>query len=556
MRINSTINCKIQRGSLGAQYLLGVEVQPMNITQSATEQLEKEIEKAFARLKADEVRVSALLSMLKLEPIESLLFRRYKTWTDDRRMKFHPTAIIRSMLIKDLKCFGSYAHLVHYLSDYVDEALDLGFNGKELPSVPLLSYVDIAKIDDEIKKLMNFVVDRIRHLAKEKDKLLDIDFIIKKNIHGRSIRTVQRHKNKEGRKAIRLLRKEIFPELKLPLTCNARYCKENFLDLLAYVAYHNTYANQGHQLMKAEERFKGKVPHARTLLGYLAKLNKDEIVGMFLASFRRIVKIAKSKGLLKGEVDLAIDFTDWLYYGDRNDPMVIESKYQSGTSRRFRFATIKIVEKYGDLTLLALPMSAFTNEVKLVRTLIEFAKENVKIRYLYVDRGFYSTKYMNLFDELRIKYVMPAKKTSRVLRIIEGHEVPGVIEIEMRSHNKKHLAKTRLVMTKDREGETRLFVTNIPTLVLFTLNLCSLYKRRWGIETGYRVQKYEFRPNTTSKNYKIRIFYFMFSALIYNLWVITNAFLSKCLFGEMVEHRLITAKMFMKLFYEAYKDDT
>ena len=46
----------------------------------------------------------------------------------------------------------------------------------------------------------------------------------------------------------------------------------------------------------------------------------------------------------------------------------------------------------------------------------------------------------------------------------------------------------------------------------------------------------------------------MFSTLLYNLWVVVNSFLSIYLFGEQVDYMIMTAKMFMRKFYEAYTD--
>jgi len=43
-------------------------------------------------------------------------------------------------------------------------------------------------------------------------------------------------------------------------------------------------------------------------------------------------------------LDVAIDLHEWLYYGNKNDFMVCETKPQNGTTHCFRFATINIVE--------------------------------------------------------------------------------------------------------------------------------------------------------------------------------------------------------------------
>ena len=38
-----------------------------------------------------------------------------------------------------------------------------------------------------------------------------------------------------------------------------------------------------------------------------------------------------------------------------------------------------------------------------------------------------------------------------------------------------------------------------------------MYSKRWGIETGYRNLDHDFKAKTTTRNYHIRLFYFLFS---------------------------------------------
>jgi IS4 transposase len=52
------------------------------------------------------------------------------------------------------------------------------------------------------------------------------------------------------------------------------------------------------------------------------------------------------------------------------------------------------------------------------------------------------------------------------------------------------------------------------------------YRRRWGIETGYRVQG-TVEAKTTSSNYALRILYHMSSVLIYNIWQYANILLAR-----------------------------
>jgi len=52
------------------------------------------------------------------------------------------------------------------------------------------------------------------------------------------------------------------------------------------------------------------------------------------------------------------------------------------------------------------------------------------------------------------------------------------------------------------------------------------YRRRWGIETGYRVQN-QIKAMTTSTNYTVRLVYQMLSVILYNIWILANIMLAE-----------------------------
>ncbi|MHA2344146.1 MAG: hypothetical protein ACXADW_19960 [Candidatus Hodarchaeales archaeon] len=91
------------------------------------------------------------------------------------------------------------------------------------------------------------------------------------------------------------------------------------------------------------------------------------------------------------------------------------------------------------------------------------------------------------------------------------------------------------------------FATNIEVEKGKESDLFILYGKRWGIETSYRL-KVDFRPRTTSKNYVVRLFYFLFSTCLYNLWVLANLFLG-AISGRFFTKPVITAKMFGIMLY-------
>ena len=109
-----------------------------------------------------------------------------------------------------------------------------------------------------------------------------------------------------------------------------------------------------------------------------------------------------------------------------------------------------------------------------------------------------------------------------------------------------------MVIVNDEEGNKRAFATNEnfdEKDVNLAERLFLLYGKRWGIETSYRVKKQSFLPKTTSKNYQIRIFYFLFSVLLYNLWLLADILVWIALFGYVKEDHLITSKYFGTVLY-------
>jgi len=47
------------------------------------------------------------------------------------------------------------------------------------------------------------------------------------------------------------------------------------------------------------------------------------------------------------------------------------------------------------------------------------------------------------------------------------------------------------------------------------------YRYRWGIETSYRVED-GFEAKTTSRNFTLRVIYFMLSIILCNSWILTR----------------------------------
>jgi hypothetical protein len=79
--------------------------------------------------------------------------------------------------------------------------------------------------------------------------------------------------------------------------------------------------------------------------------------------------------------------------------------------------------------------------------------------------------------------------------------------------------RTMLVVCKGVDGFSWIFATNIhfSTRAEYIWH----YKRRWQIETNYRVED-EAKIKSKSTNYLIRYFYFLVSLLLHMFWIVNK----------------------------------
>jgi putative transposase len=231
--------------------------------------------------------------------------------------------------------------------------------------------------------------------------------------------------------------------------------------------------------------------------------------------------------------------------------MVVGKKPERGTTKCYKFATITIVETTKRFTLLAVPIGPFDNKKKILETLLTYAQERIKINRLYVDRGFFDSDSIKLFQHHHLKYLMPCSHISTVKNLLNITPAPAVIT----DFPLADATFTMVILQETKEnGETLkyAFATNEhydEHDVTLTERLFHLYGKRWGIETSYRVKKHSYLPKTTSKNYLIRLFYFMFSVLLYNLWILADILLCLALFGFITDDHQVTSKYFGTILY-------
>lgn len=338
-----------------------------------------------------------------------------------------------------------------------------------------------------------------------------------------------------GRTAGKLIKNLLHRNNPLGDSENQVYSSVVILSSLISIAISQNFTENGVKILKLVGE---DVPDADTVLYRLKKLSFKEVMRSFEKVVEHHWRIARKQRLFTKAVCVAIDFFEIPYYGDKNDPMVVGTKKKLGTNYAYRFATLNIVERGKRLTIKVIPVPPLARKEKIVRELVEFANRKLKIRLVLLDRGFCSVKVVNTLKELKVIFIMPKPKTDPVKKL--ANDAPCVVDYEMISSTGE-IASVKLVLI---EGDEKVlaYITNTS----LGEKVMGVYSKRWGIETSYRV-KNQFRPRTTSKNYVVRLFYFLLSVTLYNAWILCNVIVGIKLHGTIPEEPLIEARTFTHL---------
>ncbi|MEM1514325.1 MAG: transposase [Candidatus Thermoplasmatota archaeon] len=458
-----------------------------------------------------------------------------------RRIKYSQDSLLKATLLMKLKNLKK-TELIRYLQTHKREAKKLGFN--QIPDRRTIGHFINHILDDRAKAMIDYIARKINEISNKFSIDLNIEPLGKpKRKISKSAFYIER--SKKMRELSKLLKKRIMPFLDLNLKGNCIYKKGDFLDLLIHMALTQDFAENGSKTLKSGRR---KVPNADTLLYHLKNYNDFyDLQRMFFIIYENIWEMARKENIFNPyrKYDVAIDFTDWLFYGDKTAPMVVGTQPKNGTDACYKFATINIVEGDSRFTLLALPVSPLDKKEDILARLIDYAKRRIKIRKVYLDRGFFTTECIKTLNKYKVNFLMPCTSISTIRGLLKISSAPSVIK------NFSMRGVSINVLIIEENNQKYAFASNEEwdeNDVDLADKVFRQYSKRWGIETSYRVKKHSFRPKTTSKNYYIRFFYFMFSVLMYNLWILLDIILCILRFGIKIPKHILTSKLFATLF--------
>jgi len=310
-------------------------------------------------------------------------------------------------------------------------------------------------------------------------------------------------------------------QLKLNKTKDIKYTQDKYLEEITFLSLLNCCAEEGSDTMNIID----DKPNGDSLLQQLKKLNFDEIELQYHKLFEKqffqlLPKAEKGK---KYKAIIIIDNHEQETYSKkkRSSPEIRGGKHKNGTNFFFKYMTMQILIRDKLINLAVKFYSRETTQARLVDKLIKIAKEYVKIHVVLLDRGFRDVKILNNLEYRQAPVLMPMVKDKKGEKSFEdlGRMNFKAIKYWLKSPEGKY-ADVKLLMIRLGNGKEIGFYTTLKFIWLHNANYyLNLYKKRWKIETGYRLQNM-FLAKTTSINKVIRYFYFCYAIAMHNLWLI------------------------------------
>lgn len=270
----------------------------------------------------------------------------------------------------------------------------------------------------------------------------------------------------------------------------------------------------------------------QTVFNRLEYASTEQIETAFILILSSLLKPIKLF-LRNRKVALAFDETCEAFYGkiEKNAIWIHEYKPLRGCKGSFQFITVSIVIGEARLILGSLPIPRHWNKADYIEKLINHARQYVKIEACLFDRGFTDFELIYRLKTHRLGYQILWKQdkkeeverwTKKEFKKMKAGELKEVIREGVFSrHKTKYRFKVRFVLIRqykykeDDKAYDWIFCTNLK--LKSQMWYLRKYKKRWGIETVFRVTD-ELRIRTSTLKQDIRYFLFVFTCLIYNLW--------------------------------------
>lgn len=256
---------------------------------------------------------------------------------------------------------------------------------------------------------------------------------------------------------------------------------------------------------------------------------KESLISMMRhAYFDYIRRVSKKFELHKKSVILAFDYTDEDFYGNVQGLDIHGWTGKDAVTGHFKFLTCSIIsdEIPQKIPLISTPIRLGHYKSHEILYCLSLIKDYIgKIKLILFDREFYDNDLMYELTKMKYPFLIFVPKREEYKKLLEELEEKKTVFVHDYTVNKnqskyngeKYLAFLKQIYDpRSEKNYDWIFATDIEKVVLG--DILSTYKKRWRIETQFRVQD-EARIRCKSKKMKIRYFLFLFEQMLQTIWI-------------------------------------
>jgi len=257
---------------------------------------------------------------------------------------------------------------------------------------------------------------------------------------------------------------------------------------------------------------------------------KESPISMTTYAYLNYIKRVSAKlKLNEKEVVLAFDYTDEDFYGDVQGFEIHGWTGKDGITGHFKFLTCSIIsddipEK---IPLISIPIMIGHYKSSVILHCLSLIKDYIgKINLILFDRGFFDKDLMYELTKLKYPYLIFVPKHKDKKEILYPMKIEEEIAIyndfTVNKNKSRYSGENILIFLKhiyDTRSEKNydwVFATNVEEVLLNDIIIT--YKKRWRIETQFRVQD-EAKIRCKSKEMKVRYFFFLFEQMLQTIWI-------------------------------------
>ena len=277
------------------------------------------------------------------------------------------------------------------------------------------------------------------------------------------------------------------------------------------------------------------IPSGNDIRYHLNKINDfEELETQINQALKNKIPVGLRKGCLK----IAIDLNLIPYYGkptSEESPYIYRSQAKSGTCSFYAYATLYVLTKNKRVTLAVRGVRRLDTSVAIITYLLASLDAlEIKIKKLYLDRGFFSVPVIRWLQALDIPLVMPAIKTGKkagIKQFLKGRKSYKTKYTMTRSKDNS-VTFDLWIVCKYKKGKRGQKGIEYFAYIVYKVktNLDYIHqdyrpqanalreRKRFGIESSYRLKNI-CRIKTTNKKPALRLLFIGISFIIVNIWV-------------------------------------